>query len=322
MKKSLYLFIALVAAAANLFAQDCETTDINYPGTASITFTRFVHKNLTGVFSVSGSRKVFFSQGNLQYQASTGAWRFAEEQWKSQGATGNNVSGASRETQAAWIDLFPWGVSGWDSDGAGTYAYEPWATAGDWLPHNLTGSYAEADCAWHNRIANGGLDSEGPQEHEWRLLTRDEWDYLLNTRCAMHARERVGFGTLFGKKGLFLLPDEWELSWWSEFVDLEGHTGAYADNVITNDAAGKTKWDALEEHGVVFLPAGGYSGGTYANERGYYASSTQGSYSNNNQMIVNFRADGTFTISYSTSGADNYAISKGWRVSLRPVRNL
>ena len=32
-------------------------------------------------FSVSDSTKVHFSQGNLQYQASTNTWRFAEHQW-------------------------------------------------------------------------------------------------------------------------------------------------------------------------------------------------------------------------------------------------
>ena len=32
-------------------------------------------------FSVSETKKVYFSQGNLQYQASTNTWRFAENQW-------------------------------------------------------------------------------------------------------------------------------------------------------------------------------------------------------------------------------------------------
>ena len=32
-------------------------------------------------FSVSDSTKIYFSQGNLQYQASTNTWRFAEHQW-------------------------------------------------------------------------------------------------------------------------------------------------------------------------------------------------------------------------------------------------
>ena len=36
---------------------------------------------LPGLFSVSDSKKVSFSKGNLQYQASTNTWRFAEQQY-------------------------------------------------------------------------------------------------------------------------------------------------------------------------------------------------------------------------------------------------
>ena len=35
---------------------------------------------LKGVFSVSSTKKVYFSQGNLQYRASTNTWRFADKQ--------------------------------------------------------------------------------------------------------------------------------------------------------------------------------------------------------------------------------------------------
>ena len=35
-----------------------------------------------GSFSVSATQKVTFSRGNLQYQASTGTWRFAVKQWQ------------------------------------------------------------------------------------------------------------------------------------------------------------------------------------------------------------------------------------------------
>ena len=35
---------------------------------------------INGVFSVASNKKVYFSQGNLQYQASTRTWRFAEHQ--------------------------------------------------------------------------------------------------------------------------------------------------------------------------------------------------------------------------------------------------
>lgn len=35
---------------------------------------------LSGLFSVSADKQVYFSKGDLQYQASTDTWRFAENQ--------------------------------------------------------------------------------------------------------------------------------------------------------------------------------------------------------------------------------------------------
>ena len=47
---------------------------------------------IKGVFSVSSSIKVQFSQGNLQYQASTNTWRFADNQWDFIGEANKNIS--------------------------------------------------------------------------------------------------------------------------------------------------------------------------------------------------------------------------------------
>ena len=60
-------------------------------------------------FSVSDSTKVYFSQGNLQYQASTNTWRFAEHQFDIVGFDNKNIS----EKYNGWIDLFGWGTSGY-----------------------------------------------------------------------------------------------------------------------------------------------------------------------------------------------------------------
>ena len=46
--------------------------------------------------------KIFFSQGNLQYQASTNTWRFAEHQYDLIGSDNSNIS----STYSGWIDLF------------------------------------------------------------------------------------------------------------------------------------------------------------------------------------------------------------------------
>ena len=73
---------------------------------------------LPGLFSVSATRQVRFSQGNLQYQASTNTWRFAEHQYDYVGTQtadrygnyGGNVSGSDNRsissTYSGWIDLF------------------------------------------------------------------------------------------------------------------------------------------------------------------------------------------------------------------------
>ena len=61
------------------------------------------------VFTVNAdSKKVYFAKGNLQYQASTDTWRFAEHQWDYIGEGNKDIT----STNSGWTDLFKWGVSG------------------------------------------------------------------------------------------------------------------------------------------------------------------------------------------------------------------
>lgn len=59
-----------------------------------------------GKFSVSPTQQVYFSKGNLQYQASTKTWRFAKHQWDFIGSSNKNIS----PDYEGWIDLFGWGT--------------------------------------------------------------------------------------------------------------------------------------------------------------------------------------------------------------------
>jgi len=67
---------------------------------------------LPGLFSVAAGRTVHFSKGNLQYQASTGTWQFANNQYDCIGNVAGNNTKTERDTQSAWIDLFGWGATG------------------------------------------------------------------------------------------------------------------------------------------------------------------------------------------------------------------
>ena len=132
---------------------------------------------INGIFSIGENTQVYFSQGNLQYQASTNTWRFANNQYDYVGTDNANIS----ETYDGWIDLFGWGTSGYNH---GANCYQPWSTSttcSDYYAYgqdnyNLYDQTGQADWGY-NAISNGG-NSVGL----WRTLTQPEWDYVFNTR--------------------------------------------------------------------------------------------------------------------------------------------
>ena len=214
---------------------------------------------LPGLFSVSATKQVHFSQGNLQYQASTNTWRFAEHQYDyvgtqtadERGNYGGNVSGSDNRsissTYSGWIDLFGWGTG--SNPTLSSTSYMDYGTFVDW------GS---------NPISNGGNTV-----NQWRTLTIAEWNYLLNTRT--DASSKRGTGNINGVGGLIILPDSWTLP--SECSFTSGFTTYdWAHNSYT-----LAQWAQMEAAGAVFLPAAGNRYGTndnYVGNLGNYWSST------------------------------------------------
>ena len=210
---------------------------------------------INGIFSVSSSKKVYFSQGNLQYRASDGRWRFAEHQYDYIG----NSNGSISSTYSDYIDLFGWGTSGWNS---GAVCYQPWSTStsySDYYPggsysNNLTGSYANADWGVYNAIYNGG-NTAG----QWRTLTKDEWVYVFQSRS--NASSKYGHGEVNGVCGMILLPDSWTLPSGLSFM---------AGNSSWSNSYTTEQWAKMESNGAVFLPAAGYRYGTSVYNVGSY----------------------------------------------------
>ena len=316
MKKSIVLLFAVIAGVLNLFAQTsgCETVPTNIEGTASITFIRYPHKELTGgAFSVSATKQVRFASGNLQYKASTNVWRFALNQWDVIGAGNNNVSA----TYDGFIDLFGFGTSGAD---LGQVAYQPYSIStndADYYVNNIASS--EADWARHNSIVNGG-DETGPGAYQWRVLTRDEWNYVLNSRT--DATSLRGLGALMGHNGLYFLPDGWDWETVDPGATLRTAAGfawtanssSYSNNVIANSEAGRALWRRMEQFAAVFLPAAGLRNGqslSYVNNQLYYWSSTASG------------SVGCYLL-FSRDGATNSLVRKGRFLgsSVRPVQDV
>ena len=209
---------------------------------------------INGLFSVSASQQVYFSQGNLQYQASTNTWRFADNQYDYVGSTNSNIS----STYSGWIDLFGWGTSGYNH---GANCYQPWSTSTSYSDYYAYGNYqynlydqtGQADWGY-NSISNGGN-----QTNQWRTLTQPEWDYVFNTRTTTsgirYAKAKVN-----NVNGVILLPDDWRSGTYSLN---NTNSGGYDSNVIT-----ASQWSVLEQAGAVFLPAAGSRYGTSVNDVG------------------------------------------------------
>lgn len=254
------------------------------------------------LFSIGRNKKVIISQGNLQYQASTGTWRFAEHQYDCIGATvGNTTTIANgRATQDDWIDLFGWGTSGWDN--GYTHYYRPYDVGSDgqnsgfgYGPTNgiafgfsLTGAYAESDWGVYNRINNGG-NATGM----WRTLTGgsgSETDTLFSKRSTSTTNLPAGTNNtqarfikaqINGINGIILFPDNYVHP---TNVNIPLRTryynalGAGSDYYFDNFQPSFPDWPKMEAAGAVFLPAAGHRASGVnvpdANDAAWYWSST------------------------------------------------
>jgi hypothetical protein len=274
MQQKLFLLAALVIVFAA--CNNNEPQVINY----------FIDDNpavvqgqLSGKFSVSPTKKVSFSQGNLQYNAAQNVWRFATNQYDYVGdATMGTVKiGTTKcnnalisNTYNGWIDLFGWGTG--DNPTMSSDKSSDYPTFVDW---------------GKNRIYNGG-----DKVNLWRTLTRDELVYLFHGR--KDAEKKFAYGHIYlnadktdSVNGVFLLPDSWkqpddikfnltvgeDFVWNESYGEYRGSVGdEYNHNSYTLD-----EWAKMEANGAVFLPAAGERTGTrvsHFNEHGFVRSST------------------------------------------------
>ena len=216
---------------------------------------------INGLVTVNSSnKKVRFSKGNLQYQASTNTWRFAANQYSyvgDGGKTCGNVSGSNNESASSsysgWIDLFGWGTSGYNH---GATCYQPWSTSttnsyyrayGN-ASYDLSSSTGQADWGY-NTISNGGTG--------WRTLTKDEWMYILKDRegptingqsKSLCMKTKVG-----DVYGLIIFPDNYTHP---TDVSIDKYDINY---FIVNWGSIRNKysladWAKMEAAGAIFLP--------------------------------------------------------------------
>lgn len=251
---------------------------------------------INGSFSVSATQQVYFSQGNLQYQASTNTWRFAENQWDFVGSTevgsaepGGTIPGSSNHlissTYSGWIDLFCWGTGN--------------------NPTNYSGN--DNDYATFNDWGNNAINNGGNTPNQWRTLTEDEWVYLFNTR-ATTSGIRYAKAIVNGVNGALLLPDNWNNSIYN-LSSTNSSEASFNSNIIS-----QSNWSTkLEANGAVFLPAAGHRHATIVYNIAYYGCYWSATiYDSNNAYELMFGPS-------HINAADN--INRSYGFSVRLVRN-
>ena len=191
-------------------------------------------------FSISKSKQVYFSPGNLQYMASENKWRFANQQFQcvardnvynDSGVRSKTFSTSS--TYDGWQDLFGWGTGANPtliSDNDDLYS-----TFTDW---------------GHNAIYYG---STLYRVDSWRTLSSDETSYLLKRE--KDGKSLSGIATVNGVWGLVLLPDDWV------FSSAKSFTGGILNDWGINKY-NLSQWQNMEAAGAVFLPNAGFEHNT------------------------------------------------------------
>lgn len=242
------------------------TVDGGFTATCTVNVMTLPKGALRGMFSVSASKKVYFSQGNLQaiYDGNGYNWSFASNQYDFIGAAAGNTT-IDSQASGSVVDLFGWSTSKTD------YGISSSTYAG-----NYSGSFLD----WGMNIGDGDT---------WRVLTNAEWKWLIESRSASTVcgtkSTRYAKGIVNGIPGLILFPDSYtHPSGMTAVTKINSKDAAYMSNQYS-----AAQWFDMEVAGAVFLPAAGNREGSVVGDVGSYGvywSSTV--YDNNYSYYMRF----------------------------------
>ena len=187
---------------------------------------------LSGVFSVSSTKKVKFSKGNLRY--ASGTWSFFNNQYDYY----------TSYSEDAW-DKFGWSTS------ATTYGMNTSKTYGTY-----SGDFVD----WGATMGTG-----------WFTLSSAEWTYLFNTRSASTVggteNGRYAKAKVNDVQGVILFPDTYTHP---DGVTAPTGVNATGDTGWNGNSYTVADWTKMESAGCVFLPAAGCRSGSSVDKLGTF----------------------------------------------------
>lgn len=211
----------------------------NHVYTTELT-TDFNRDYIPHPFSVSATKQVYFSNGNLWYKVSDNTWHFESEQYGYHTRVSGLIDGGSGES---FSTPDGYGLLEWSCGTANNFGVElgigDGSTFTDWGYHPIV----------------GGDGTTVYPTGTWYTLTAAEWTWLTcgnrngtgegfpeptNRFIRQRAFCKVNFGSVT-RGGIVLMPD-----------DYTGDISGYENGNMSN-----SKWIELQQAGAVFLPAVG-----------------------------------------------------------------
>lgn len=269
--KKLFTYIAALICATSIWADD-----------------KTIYGVLNGEFSVSETKKVHFSKGNLQAyynSSSTWEWIFTTNQYDYVGTTDGNViingNGTLSSTDHA-VDLFGWSTP---STVYGIYNSED--------KSKYSGFFRDWGA---NAISNGGNKADC-----WYAMSDTQWDYLLNTRATTTSSMPTGTNSANARyikaqvasiNGLILFPDGYDHP---DNASVSVNSAKYNTTNIgySTFIVDANNWKKMEDAGAVFLPAAGFRHGTDVVTPGTYGAYWTSTYPSETGMGYSFDFDGS-----------------------------
>lgn len=195
----------------------------------------------SGIFSVAADKQIEFAPGNLQFHTGDSTWRFASQQYNYVGK--QNIELGNPEFKG-WIDMF-----GWSST----------STYFGVNPSNDNNTYTGDFVDW-------GTLFEG---EDWYTLSKDEWNYLLNTRTNAANLQQIAM--VDTTLGILLFPDNWVMPEGCTPKDMthKYEEEEYQDYNYDYKLYTLEQWLTIEAAGAIFLPAAGRRTGGYGNMINY-----------------------------------------------------
>lgn len=222
--------------------------------TISLKSSSLIEGTIDSYYTISKyNERVRIAKSNLAYNPKLDSWRFEESSTISRYETGRNKTHAD----SIWINMIKFGCTGYKGFEP---IYFPIGNSFDGCVVYKQGELMATDLEKHDwgkycYIENGG------GRNQWRLLTIDEWCYILYERP--NASQLRVNASIDGVSGTILMPDTSTIS-------------TRIPSILTEDMNyTKNQWEILESQGCAFLDQAAYwsnitdAGPTYSGSTAY-----------------------------------------------------